>query len=458
MTSSASRDIYSVDNGVLRIHVHPGQQEILDSDERIVLALCGTQSGKTTIGPLWLYTRMQKYGPGDYAAVSPTFALMELKAVPEFRRFFEGLLGLGRYYQSPIRKFMFSKDGLRRTFGDDSSPCTVYFGFAENPDSLESSTYKAVWGDEAGQRKFKLDSHDALQRRLAVHQGPVLYTTTPYEFNWLKTRIYDRAGTVSSKNEKTGLMERVSVPGGDPGIKVVRFESTMNPAFPLEEFERQRALLPSWKFDMMYRAVWRRPAGTIYDCFVNKMVDDLDEPGHLVRPFDIPNRWPRVIGIDFGNVNLAAAFFAIDPETGNIFLYRTYNAGSKSARQHVSSLLSRERGVPIAVGGAPSEDEWRNLFTREGLPVYRPTVDGVEAGIEAVYEVLRDRRLMVFSNLDRVVDDFLSYSRELDSNGEPTEKIADKHAYHRLDAVRYGLSEIVRGGLTGAQVIRSMDW
>ncbi len=452
------KEIYIIVDGRLEINVHLGQNEILESSEKIILALCGTQSGKTTIGPLWLYTRILKFGAGDYAGVSPTFALMELKLIPEFRRFFEDMLKLGKYYTAPIRKFVFSKEGLRRTFGDDTKPCVVYFGYAENPDSLESSTYKAVWGDEAGQKKFKLDSHDALQRRLAVNQGPVLYTTTPYEFNWMKSRIHDKAGVISYFDKTKGTMVREVRPGGDPNIKVVRFESTMNPAFPEEEFERQRNALPPWKFDMMYRAIWRRPAGTIYDCFIDKLVTDPNEKGHLCRPFAIPKSWTRVIGIDFGNVNLAAAFFAIDPATGNIYLYRTYHTGAKSAKQHVASLLSREDGVPIAVGGAPSEEEWRDLFSRAGLPVYRPTIDGVEEGIEAVYEAFKSGRLFVFSSLDKVIDDFLSYARELDKDGEPTEKIEDKHSYHRLDAVRYGLSEIMRTGLLGKQVIKSKNW
>lgn len=427
------------DAGELVVSMHPGQGEAYMAEERIVLVLAGTQSGKTVSGPIWLLSEMQRRGAGDYAIAAPTFALMELKCIPEFRMLFEETLKLGKYYQAPIRKFVFNRDGIDRIFGGHGK-AVVYFGFAENPDSLESSTYKAVWADEAGQRRFKLDSWDALQRRLAIHQGRALITTTPYEFGWLKTRIYDRAGWRDGQR----------VPGGDPEIRVVRFESVMNPAFSREEFERQRRTLPPWKFDMMYRAIWRRPAGTIYDCF--------DPDLHLVPPFPIPDDWPRILGIDFGTVNLAACFFAIQRKTGKVYIYRTYQTGSKSAYEHVQSLTRRERGGVFAVGGAPSEDEWRNKFGRAGLPVARPVVEGLENGIDAVYEAIRSGKLFVFSHLEKFVDDMLSYSRELDDNQEPTSKIANKDTYHRLDALRYGLSEIVQGGILGAKRINTLDF
>ena len=44
----------------------------------------------------------------------------------------------------------------------------MYFGHANDPDSLESATAKAAWLDEAAQNKFKLDSWEAILRRLSA--------------------------------------------------------------------------------------------------------------------------------------------------------------------------------------------------------------------------------------------------------------------------------------------------
>jgi hypothetical protein len=59
----------------------------------------------------------QERGPGDYLIGTPTFTLLELKALPEFKWLFEQTLRLGTYVGSPIRKFTFSDEGARRTFG-----------------------------------------------------------------------------------------------------------------------------------------------------------------------------------------------------------------------------------------------------------------------------------------------------------------------------------------------------
>ena len=442
------KDIYTVEDGCLMVNVHDGQKEILAAPERVILALCGTQSGKTVSGPIWLYQEIARCGPGDYGAVSPTFALMELKLIAEFRRLFEDILKLGKYYQAPIRKFVFSDEGLTKVFGSTDKKCVVYFGYAENPDSLESATYKAVWCDEAGQKRFKLDSWDALQRRLAVNQGRVLITTTPYEFGWLKSRIYDKAGV--HVEEIGGKMTRSVIRGKDDDIRVVKFKSTMNPHFKKEEFERQKGMMPPWKFKMMYEAEWVKPAGTIYDCF---------EPNtHCVRPFKIPDNWIRILGVDFGQVNTAGCYVSIDPETRKAYIYRAYHTGRKDVELHVKSMLHKEPGIPVAIGGAPGEKDWREGFSRAGLPINAPYTESVEAGIDAVYGLFKTGRLFVFSHLSRLIDDLRSYSRVLDDNGEPTEKIDDPHSYHRLDALRYAGTEISRGGFIGPQRAQSLEF
>ncbi|MCX7801198.1 MAG: hypothetical protein N2109_12760 [Fimbriimonadales bacterium] len=426
----AGSEIWEVgSDGVMRVSLHPGQLAAWESGRRFVLVLSGTQGGKTVFGPLWLWREIRERGPGEYCVVAPTFQLMETKALPEFKRLFGEALGLGSYKASPTRRFEFSEEGSLATFGDARSRCVVRFGYADNPDSLESATYKAVWADEAGQKSFRLESFEALLRRLSIHRGRMLLTTTPYRWNWLKTKLYDRWEA------------------GDPDIDVIRFESRMNPAFSEEEWESAQRMLPKWKFDMMYRALWTKPAGVIYDCF--------DPRTHCVPSRPIPEGWIRVVGIDFGQVNTAAAFVAVDPRSGRMVVYKTYSAGEKSAEGHVRSILATEPDVPYAVGGSPSEDEWRAKFSRAGLPVSKPSVQDVEAGIDAVYSAFQSGRLSVFSNLEKLIDQLGSYSRELDDDGEPTERIEDKERYHRLDALRYAVSEISTGVFDGPQRVKA---
>src|SRR5581483_2381249 len=159
--------------GRLVVDLHPGQVKAHVSRARFVVVTAGTQSGKTSYGPYWLLEEIRREGPGDYLIVTPTFQLLERKLLQEFRRLFERQLELGRYYASPTRVFEFFAEGERRIHGeraDPDTPTRVQFGYATEPDSLESMTAKAAWLDEAGQKKFKLEAWHAVLRRLSLSQ------------------------------------------------------------------------------------------------------------------------------------------------------------------------------------------------------------------------------------------------------------------------------------------------
>jgi hypothetical protein len=49
----------------------------------------------------------------------------------------------------------------------------------------------------------------------------------------------------------------------------------------------------------------------------------------------------------------------------------------------------------------------------------------------------------VFDDLADYLAEKLSYSRELNDQGEPTEKIEDKESFHLMDAERYIISSVV---------------
>lgn len=399
----------------LRFHPHAGQWRAYESDKRFVLVLAGTQGGKTSFGPLWLWKEIKNRGPGDYLVVTPTYPLMELKALPEFLSLFKRRLNVGEYTGSPSRRFAFSESVSKELFGSADTPTNVYFGYAADPDSLEAATAKAAWLDEAGQKKFKLGSWEAIQRRLSINEGRALITTTPYDLGWLKQKLFDPWQAANGKH---------------PLIDVIRFDSTENPAFPRAEFERARDSLPRWKFDLFYRAIFTRPAGLIYDCF------DFDR--FVVPRFCIPDRWPRYLGMDFGGVNTAGMFYAEEPGTDRLYAYREYKAGGRTAKEHTAALLDGEPGLPsVIVGGSHSEGQWRDEFCAAGLPVREPAVKEVEVGIDRVYGAHKRGEIFVFFDLAGYLEEKGTYSRVVNDAGEVQEAIDDKHSFHFMDAERY---------------------
>jgi hypothetical protein len=431
-------------NGNLRLNFHQGQARAWASMARIVAVIAGAQSGKTVFGAHWLLREIAARGNekgvgGDYMVVTPTFSLLELKALKEFRYVFETLYNLGRYYSSPVRRFVFSEEGMVWVHGLDAKgnpnfdpdyPTTVYFGYADNPESLESATVKGIWADEAGQRRFRLGSFEALRRRAAIHRARILITTTPYDIGWLKTEVHDR--WLRGERDSTGRLY----------AEVINFPSILNPLFSIEEFEEARATLPAWKFAMFYLGQFVKPAGLIYDWFEN-------EPPFVIPSFDPPQHWPRTLGVDFGAPNIAGVFLATEFPKKIHHVYREYRPRkTRAASDHTRRLLrgenyevKRDAGLFVGVGGSRSETQWRVQFDEAGLDLIASPIFEVEVGIDTVYGAGKTGRLVVHDNCPNLIDELLSYSRVLDQYGNPTAKIENKSAYHLADALRYGVAE-----------------
>lgn len=402
----AKNDLVSYVGKNIRLELHPGQTEAWDSLRRFIFVIAGTQSGKTSFGPWWLAEEIRKVGAGDYLAVTATYDLFKLKMLPEIRRVFEFLLG-GWVYQANDR-VLYNETSISRRGTPTKSISRVILRSANSPGGLESATALGAWLDECGQDEFKLESWEATLRRLSLSQGRVLGTTTPYNLGWLKKLVYDRWAA------------------GDPDYHVIQFKSIMNPTFPVAEYERARATLPAWKFEMFYNGQFSKPAGLIYDIFGDK---------NKVPDFEMPKWWPRFGGLDFGGVNTAAIGIAQDPETSALYGFKEYLDGGQTASEHARYL--KTWNARLWVGGAKSEGQWRKEFAAAGMPVKEPSTNDVEVGINRVYGGFKEGALYLFESLVNTLDQLGRYSRKLDSFGQPTEEIRDKETFHLLDAMRY---------------------
>ncbi len=430
--------LYDIDGaGTARFHFHPGQLRAWDSERRFVFVFAGTQGGKTSFCPWWLWreiTRTARPEPGDndYLAVTSTFDLFKLKLLPEFKRVFESELGWGRYWSSD-RVIELADPASGRFLArnaDDAMWGRIILRSAAGGGGLESATARGAVLDECGQDEYTVETWEAVQRRTALHQGRVFGATTLYNLGWTKTEIYDRWAS------------------GDQNIDVIQFDSALNPSFPREEYDRMSATMPAWRFNMFCRGLFSKPAGMIYDCW--------DDVLHKVSDFPIPREWPRVVGIDFGGVNVALVWLAHDVSTQVWYLYRELLTGSQSTAGYVAEArrLSMGENVVAWWGGSGSEDQQRRDWAREGLRVLKPPVSDVESGIAQVYAMLKPYQLKVFESCRGIVDEIGTYRRKLGADSNPTEEIVDKRTFHRLDALRYASTGIRQpAGLTSASQI-----
>jgi hypothetical protein len=364
-----------------------------------------------------------KRGAGDYLVVTATFPLLNLALLPSFLDYFQDKMHYGEWIPSQ-KVFMFHKEkkGKQDNVIFPGETTRVIFASATNPEGLESMTAKAAWLDECGQKQFKRQAWEAVLRRVAVHKGRILGTTTPYGGGWLKTDIYEPWAK------------------GDKDIEVIQADSIVNPAFPIESYEYAKRTMPEWKFNMFHRGLFSTPAGLIYDCF--------DGATHIVEGVKVGGGWPVYAGHDFGTSHMAALFIVQDPKTGYFYVTDEYLEGGKTTIDHVRNWQEITRGKKVVkrVGGAHHEEGWRGDFTQAGWRIDEPLENGVEAGIQKVYSLFKAGRLFVFRSCGNLIDELQSYSRELDDNSKPTDKIDNKEAYHMLDCLRYAMADFAPVG------------
>lgn len=442
---------------------HAGQKRLWESSSLDTVACAGTQGGKTKSEAPWLLREIQRSAPlikalksGKFIFAGPTLTLLKAQAIPHFKELFQEQEQLGRLIEGNQPVFRFSSAGLQKVLGFTDCPVTVHFAYTKDSSNLESMTALAGVWDEAGQKENKQDSYEAYNRRLTVARsttlasvyntapgwwrerygncaaldetfGHRLWGTTPYEWNWFKNLVVDKA-------EK-----------GQGGFSFFNWPAWMNPL--VSEAECRSKItngMALWKWEMMYLGRFTRPAGAIYDTFDF----DLD----TCEPFLIPKDWTEYPGVDFGSVNMGSNAVAEDPATKDLYVVDEYLAGNKSFPDHAAdikagsdawkALQKRPHAFRPGAGGSHQEEGWREAFRNNGLAIDEPPVGDVEVGIGCVYGELKTRRLKVFRSCVKTIEQFQLYSREIGTDGEPTEIISNKASYHLLDDLRYIVSKL----------------
>lgn len=428
-------------DGEIIVNFHEGQQRVYDSTARFIMMLSGTQSGKTSFGPHWLHREITdvfhalKLGPGqplgDFIAATSTYDQFKLKMLPELIKVFVDLLGIGHYWgQEKIIELRENLDPNGRFWTGLETASKPMWGriilrSGKSVAGLVGLTAWAAWLDELGQDEFSYDAWLNVTHRLALASdmgfGRILGTTTLYNMGWLKREIYDRWQD------------------GDPNIEVIQFESVMNPAYPEEEFERNRQTMPEWLFNMMHRGQYDKPAGLVYQDF-----DDMD----IVKPMPIPDNWFWHIGHDFGIANPGALAYAQAPESGIYFLVHESLPGPLAVHEHITKLadMMGKRAVEQTLirkgGNHTTEEGWREAYTKGGWPIAEPIERSVPVGINRIHALHKVHKIKVFNTCKRYLDEKYTYSYKIRDGVVLTDDIRDQARYHLMDAERYLLGDV----------------
>jgi len=453
-------------------YFHEGQVaacQVLDlvPEAKVITILAGKQSGKTEIGPWLLGREIQLMGPGDYVVMAPRHPLLMRKPYPSVVRKFCRELQLfeerkadkmlvmagdaaERIWGTSDREELWKRFGKRHPEDPSiieepldafTTDTRILFLHTEDPLNLEAGTYKGGWHDESGMPSVGSDSWRAMENRFIAYNARLYHTTTPYAWGLFKKVCYD-----CCTQTLEGASQFIKGISPDRERVVVRFESWMNPLFGKSRFQKLIDALPKWYTDMAYRGIFSRPQGQIYDC--------LDEATHMVPMLrGIPNNATILVGLDFGERNFAAVFVLIHPILRRAIAFHVYCPGKRiETAKHVKYIRSvlrvnadneSEFGWKIKIrGGNASEQEWRDDFYDNGLPVLGPTQRDPETRRLKLYNLFAKVRLLFGDNCRKLFEECFEIGHDLDEEGEPLPDILDENKYHRHAAMSYIADDI----------------
>ena len=153
----------------------------------------------------------------------------------------------------------------------------------------------------------------------------------------------------------------------------------------------------------------------------------------LCDPIDIPNHWPRLCGIDFGwDHPTACVWIAWDRDVDTVYVYDSYSMRQETVPVHASAINARGKWIPVIWpqdGRQADKGSGKNLteqYKKEGVnmchdwftnPPQQGMKDGtggnsVEAGIMEMLTRMQTKRLKIFKNQSKLLEELRMYHRK----------------------------------------------
>lgn len=199
-----------------------------------------------------------------------------------------------------------------------------------------------------------------------------------------------------------------------------------------------------------------------FDSFEGMIYSEFDRSVHVVKPYDIPDGWTRIIGQDDGFTNPAASIFGAVDENGDIVIFdEVYVSGvvvTDLCKNHINPKIGTQKISGMYID--PSTKAKRNQaggvaysnfsVYLDNLPKQVPLIcanNEVTVGIDRVKTFMKVNpktgkpRLTIFDTCTNLLEEIGEYRwAELSSNQEGTKNQKEeprKYNDHAVDALRY---------------------
>ncbi len=163
----------------------------------------------------------------------------------------------------------------------------------------------------------------------------------------------------------------------------------------------------------------------------------IDEQFVVVRPFDIPEHWPRAYGMDFGYHATAAVWVVQDPRAMVKYAYATYKRGKVVNALHAEAIKARGKWIPGLCdpsGGGRMEDGrmYMDHYRVMGLKI-SPGVNTFSPSIGSLLNQFETGGMKIFSTCTDLLDEIRMYKYDTNKPNSAARNQED----HLIDALRY---------------------
>jgi PBSX family phage terminase large subunit len=286
----------------------------------------------------------------------------------------------------------------------------------ESIETLRGQQFDLLVLDEvASMRNFWLHWQEVLRPTLTDTEGEALFISTPKGFNHFFELF-----------SKDPVQPKVKGIDQDNDYKSYHFTSYDNQHLPIDELNKAKLELTEDRFAQEYMADFRKMEGLVYKEF--------DRQKHVYSD-TVFNPIETLVGIDWGWTNPAVVLKIIKDTDNNFFVSKEWYKTQKTTMEIIEIAKSYQGNKYYP---DPAEPDRLEEARKAGLNVREVTKD-VEAGINAVRELLKTNRLFIHQDCTNLIAEFETYrypEKKPDKN-EPEEPVKEND--HAVDALRYVL-------------------
>lgn len=203
-----------------------------------------------------------------------------------------------------------------------------------------------------------------------------------------------------------------------PGKGQYMQRATWDDALHLTEETKETllAMYPPWQRDMRTKGLPLLGTGLIFDLDINAC---------KIRPFECPDHWLVINGMDFGWEHPQAHVqLWIDQDEGVVYVARARKASKKQPYEVWDQIKVWAEGVPSAWphDGLQTEKgsakQQKSYYEEAGWDMLHEHATwpaggiGVEQGIVEIYHLIKQDKFKIFDHLSDTFDEFMQYHRD----------------------------------------------